>query len=116
MLIVKIIYLNKINKEQTELDDYYEDTFSDDVNDILDINEEDSFSQVLESSPKTVNHFGQPVCHKYRQVYENSTGVFTLRAHLKKQQIKAPKKSKLHFISIGLILTINKNNKSKIKN
>ncbi|CAG8834061.1 139_t:CDS:2, partial [Cetraspora pellucida] len=58
---------------QTELDDYSEETFQDDINDISDINANDSFDQVSESSSKIVKNFEKPVCRKCRTVYENTT-------------------------------------------
>ncbi|CAG8836074.1 21637_t:CDS:1, partial [Cetraspora pellucida] len=94
--------------------DYSEETFQDDINDISDINIDDSFDQVSESSSsnifrvsnlkkhkssvwphfnlETVKNFGKPVCQKCGTVYKNTTGVSTLRRHLKNHQIEASKK------------------------
>ncbi|CAG8533356.1 16053_t:CDS:2 [Cetraspora pellucida] len=115
-----------MNKEQTELDDYSEETFQDDINDISDINAADSFDQVSESlssnisrvsnlkkrkssvwpyfNLEIVKNFEKPVCRKCGTVYKNTTGVSTLRRHLKNQQIEAPKKKQttLHIYQSDL--------------
>ncbi|CAG8773884.1 17752_t:CDS:1, partial [Cetraspora pellucida] len=43
-----------MNEEQTELDDYSEETFQDDINNISDINADNSFDQVSESSSSNI--------------------------------------------------------------